>query len=52
MLTFNDISYIGEARRRWNCTDVYQRTAGRWQIIQTHWSYIQPFGQADDREAL
>ncbi len=52
VLTFNYVSYSGKTQRRWNCTEVYQCTAGRWQIIQTHWSYIQPFGPADDRDAL
>lgn len=40
VLTFNYVSYGGaEDERRWNCTEVYRRTADRWQIIQTHWSY-------------
>ncbi len=52
VLTFNYVSYSVETRQRWNCTEVYQRAAGRWRIIQTHWSYIQPFGPADDREAV
>jgi len=24
---------------RWNCTEVYHRTAGQWRIVQTHWSF-------------
>jgi ketosteroid isomerase-like protein len=39
VLTFNHISYRGQNETRWNCTEVYRRDAGRWQIIQTHWSY-------------
>jgi ketosteroid isomerase-like protein len=40
VLTFNYVSYgEGRGEHRWNCTEVYRRTAGRWEIIQTHWSY-------------
>ncbi len=28
-----------EEALRWNCTEVYRRAAGRWEIIQTHWSF-------------
>ncbi len=38
VLTFNYVSYSGEEADRWNCTEVYRRDAGRWRIIQTHWS--------------
>jgi hypothetical protein len=38
VLTFNYVSYAGEAESRWNCTEVYRRTADGWRIIQTHWS--------------
>ena len=41
VLTFNYVSYAGEAESRWNCTEVYRRDGERWQIIQTHWSYTQ-----------
>jgi len=41
VLTFNLVSYCGEKIFRWNCTEVYQNTTGRWQIIQTHWSFTQ-----------
>jgi hypothetical protein len=41
VLTFNYVSYAGEAKYRWNCTEVYKRNGVRWQIIQTHWSYTQ-----------
>jgi uncharacterized protein (TIGR02246 family) len=27
-------------RTPWNCTEVFTRRAGRWQIIHTHWSFI------------
>lgn len=40
VLTFNYVSYGGsEDEYRWNCTEVYRRDAGRWRIIQTHWSH-------------
>ena len=40
VLTFNFESHTGEATpARWNCTEVYRRSDGRWQIIQTHWSF-------------
>ena len=41
VLTFNYVSYTGEKADRWNCTEVYRRDGGRWQVIQTHWSYTQ-----------
>lgn len=42
VLTFNYVSYGGtEDAHRWNCTEVYRRSGGRWEIIQTHWSYTQ-----------
>jgi ketosteroid isomerase-like protein len=40
ILTFNYVSYGGaEDEYRWNCTEVYRQTKGRWRIIQSHWSY-------------
>ena len=44
VLTFN---YKSVGRRtgrvqRWNCTEVYRRTAQGWRIIQTHWSWTKP----------
>ncbi len=39
VLTFNYLSYTGDERSAWNCTEVYRRDEGRWRIIQTHWSY-------------
>ncbi len=41
VLTFNYVSYAGEAEYRWNCTEVYRQNGDQWQIIQTHWSYTQ-----------
>jgi len=40
VLTFNYASYGKEGKpSRWNCTEVYRRTAQHWEIIQSHWSY-------------
>ena len=41
VLTFNYVSYSGEVRSRWNCTEVYRQSGAGWQIIQTHWSFTQ-----------
>jgi ketosteroid isomerase-like protein len=27
---------------RWNSTEVYRRTAGKWRIIHNHWSFTKP----------
>ncbi len=43
VLTFNYVSYSNETKNRWNCTEVYRKTEGRWRIIQTHWSFTQAF---------
>lgn len=42
VLTFNYVSWSGQAESRWNCTEVYRRRDGMWRIIQTHWSRTQP----------
>ncbi len=40
VLTFQFHSWGGsEEALRWNCTEVYRRAAGRWEIIQTNWSF-------------
>lgn len=44
VLTFNFVSHTAGTTARWNCTEVYRRTGGRWRIIQTHWSWTQPHG--------
>ena len=41
VLTYNYVSYTGNAQMRWNCTEVYKHKAGQWRIIQTHWSITQ-----------
>lgn len=38
VLTFNYVSYSGETKSRWNCTEVYRWTEKGWWIIQTHWA--------------
>jgi hypothetical protein len=44
VLTYNYVSYKGGESDRWNCTEVYRRSKeGKWQIIQTHWSYTEVF---------
>jgi hypothetical protein len=42
VLTFNYVSWSGQAESRWNCTEVYRRREGMWRIIQTHWSRTRP----------
>ncbi len=43
VLTFNYVAEgSDEVISRWNCTEVYQRQEGRWQIVQTHWSITRP----------
>ena len=38
VLTYNFIGHAGGGTYPWNCTEVYRRTAGKWRILQTHWS--------------
>ena len=43
VLAFNLVSHEVDKSSRWNCTEVYRMERdGRWMIIQTHWSWIQP----------
>ena len=47
VLSFNLVSHTrnpdGSPRAvRWNSTEVYRRTAGRWKIIHNHWSFTKP----------
>lgn len=42
VLTFNYVSYGGNDRYPWNCTEVYRKTGSQWRIIQTHWSVTKP----------
>jgi ketosteroid isomerase-like protein len=48
LLTFNLVSYQKQADgadrvvARWNSSELYARVDGRWQIVHSHWSYIQP----------
>ena len=40
VLTYNYVSHGSgnENASRWNCTEVFRRTASRWLLIQSHWS--------------
>ena len=47
VLSFNLLSHVhnpdGSPKTvRWNATEVYRRTAGKWRIIHNHWSFTQP----------
>ncbi len=43
VLTYNLVSYSGEAVYKWNCTEIYRRDSnGQWKIIHNHWSFIRP----------
>jgi ketosteroid isomerase-like protein len=42
VLTFNYAGYSDDKVSRWNCTEVYRNQNGRWEIIQTHWSFTKP----------
>ena len=43
VLTFNYVAEGSDAViSRWNCTEVYRRHEGIWQIVQTHWSFTRP----------
>jgi len=48
LLTFSLVNYgkVGDrperALTRWNATEVYKSIDGRWRIIHSHWSYVQP----------
>ena len=48
VLTFNLVNYrklsTGEESvvARWNSTEVYSSSDGKWRIIHSHWSYIKP----------
>lgn len=43
VLTFNLTSYTNaQSIGEWNCTEVYSYESDKFQIIQTHWSFIKP----------
>ncbi|MGQ0642840.1 MAG: YybH family protein [Gemmatimonadaceae bacterium] len=47
LLTFNLVNYgtVAGAEKvlaRWNSTEVYGRVGGRWKIVHSHWSLVQP----------
>lgn len=48
ILTFNLLSYrrhpdgTDHVIAHWNSTEAYARVEGRWRIVHSHWSYVQP----------
>ena len=48
ILTFNLLSYrrtpdgTDDVIAHWNSTEAYARVDGRWRIVHSHWSYVQP----------
>jgi len=42
VLTFNFVSHTDRGETRWNTTEVYRRTNGKWRIIHTHWALTKP----------
>jgi uncharacterized protein (TIGR02246 family) len=49
LLTFNLVNYgklPGQSAEsvvsRWNSSEVYKRTGGRWRILHSHWSFVKP----------
>jgi ketosteroid isomerase-like protein len=48
LLTFNLVNYGKPADQgervlaRWNSSEMYARVDGRWRIVHSHWSYVQP----------
>jgi len=48
VLTYNMVNYAKLSGRgesilaRWNATEVYRRVDGRWRIVHSHWSNVQP----------
>jgi uncharacterized protein (TIGR02246 family) len=48
VLTFNIVNYAKVGGKpetvlnRWNSTEVYARSAGKWRLVHSHWSYTKP----------
>ena len=47
ILTFNlvdqgSVGGIDQGTVRWNSTEIYRRTDGKWKIVHSHWSYTKP----------
>lgn len=48
ILTFNLVSYQERsddtevAVARWNATEAYAQIDGRWRLVHSHWSFVQP----------
>jgi hypothetical protein len=41
ILTIQYVSHGSEGAKRWNCTEVYQRSGADWRIAHSHWSFAQ-----------
>jgi len=51
VLTYNLVSYARDPKGepitvRWNSTEVYARSRGKWSIIHSHWSFTRPGQQS------
>jgi len=49
VLTYNLVDEVSKTpaepvniKTRWNCTQVYVRVDGKWEIVHNHWSYTKP----------
>jgi ketosteroid isomerase-like protein len=48
LLTFNLVSYQRQADgadravAHWNSTEAYASIDGRWRLVHSHWSFVQP----------
>jgi uncharacterized protein (TIGR02246 family) len=48
ILTYNVVNYAKQPdgsekpRDRWNITEIYRQTGGKWQIIHSHFSFTKP----------
>jgi hypothetical protein len=42
VLTYQFVSWGGDQRFHWNCTEVYRRDIEGWRLIQSHWSLTSP----------
>lgn len=40
VFTFNLISHVGEAKKKWNSTEVYRKDDSEWKLIHSHWSLV------------
>jgi hypothetical protein len=40
VLTYQLVRHNGDVVSRWNATQVYERKAGGWRVVHTHWSQV------------